>query len=320
MTPLEIKEIYPNYAELFIKLKRVNISDLGTIAEEELIEKINMENQVLSIVNLKSKAQEIYRNLPQEGSFHLSTYMTPADRKDTLQMIRERLKTGKMCRVVSTSLVEAGVDLDFPTVFREMAGLDSIVQAAGRCNREGRRSLAESIVGVFRFSKTPKMIEKNVAMTEETFQKYGEYDSLEAIHYYFSSLQHLDEDSLDQYHILDSFDQRYQETTFPFKKIAEIFHLIDSDTKMLIIPMEKAVSDLVGELQMKIEEKESIKGTIRSLGEYAVNVYTREYQSMIEDGSAYELIDGVAVLQNLSLYTKQTGLCYEKGDSGVLMY
>jgi CRISPR-associated endonuclease/helicase Cas3 len=320
MRPLEVKEICPNHAELFQKLKRVNISDMGNVSEDELSEKMCGENQVLSIVNLRSAAQEIYQNLPEDGRFHLSTYMTPADRKETLRTIRKRLKDGLVCRIVSTSLVEAGVDLDFPSVLREMAGVDSIVQAAGRCNREGKRKVEESTVGVFRFSKTPRMIEKNVSMTEETFQKYGEYDSLEAIHYYFSSLQHLDEDSLDQQHILESFEKPYQETKMPFKKIAENFHLIDSDTRMLIIPIEKKAAELVGELEQRIKNEESIKLVLQRLGEFSINVYENEYRAMLEDNSAYEVIDGIAVLQNLSLYTKQTGLSYFKGNPGILIY
>ena len=92
--------------------------------------------QALCIVNTRKRARQIYEMLPEEGRFHLSTLMVPEDRERTLEVIRERLQKGKICRVVSTSLVEAGVDVDFPTVWREMTGLDSILQAAGRCNRE----------------------------------------------------------------------------------------------------------------------------------------------------------------------------------------
>lgn len=69
--------------------------------------------------------------LPEEGSFHLSTLMYPEHRQKTIDVIRQRLANGEVCRVVSTSLIETGVDIDFPTVYREMAGLDSILQAAG---------------------------------------------------------------------------------------------------------------------------------------------------------------------------------------------
>ena len=94
---------------------------------------------MLCIVNSRKAAQRIFERLPQEGSFHLSTLMIPVQRQKILEEIRERLKAGLPCRVVSTSLIEAGVDVDFPAVYREMAGLDSILQAAGRCNREGKR-------------------------------------------------------------------------------------------------------------------------------------------------------------------------------------
>ena len=89
--------------------------------------------------------------LAGEGNFHLSTLMYPAHRRAKLEEIRRRLREGLPCRVISTSLIEAGVDVDFPAVFREEAGLDSILQAAGRCNREGKRPVSErSIVTVFR--------------------------------------------------------------------------------------------------------------------------------------------------------------------------
>ena len=92
------------------------------------------------MVNSRKAAQAIFAKLPEEGSFHLSTLMVPEHRRAVLEEIRRRLNDGLPCRVVSTSLIEAGVDVDFPAVYRELAGLDSILQAAGRCNREGKRA------------------------------------------------------------------------------------------------------------------------------------------------------------------------------------
>ncbi len=108
------------------------------------------------------------RKPAREGRFHLSTLMIPTDREETLNVIRARLRNGQVCRVVSTSLVEAGVDVDFPSVWRELAGLDSILQAAGRCNREGKRSAAESVVHVFETEgKFPtSMMQQREAATE----------------------------------------------------------------------------------------------------------------------------------------------------------
>lgn len=320
MKPLITKEICPDYKDLFQYLKRVNIKDAGKLTEDTLIQNIISENQILVIVNTKKEAQNLYQKMPKEGTYHLSTYMTPFDRKETLCIIREQLQQGKTCRVISTSLVEAGVDLDFPTVFREIAGLDSIIQAAGRCNREGKRKLEDSIVWVFRTEeKTPYMIEKNVAMTEETLQKYGQYDTLDAISYYFTSLQSLDEETLDQYHILDGFERTLDGIAMPFKKVAEIFHLIDSDTRMMIIPIEEEAIRLVEELEKRIKNQENFKSVLQKLGIYAINIYENEYQKMLEDNSAYEIIDGIGVLQRLSLYTKEMGLCYEKSDGATMV-
>lgn len=312
MKPLETKEICSNYAELFQKLNRTQIKNIGELGEEELFEKMTKVRQMLTIVNLKAEAQRIYQKLPKEGTYHLSTYMTPFDRKNTLQKIRECLRNGEVCRVISTSLVEAGVDLDFPIVFRELAGLDSIIQAAGRCNREGSRRREESIVGVFRLNEIPKLIEKNISMTEETYQKYEKYESLEAIHYYFSALQNLDEESLDQYHIIDGFHRGLDGIQVPFQKISEIFHLIESDTRMLIIPRQKEAARLVEELDRKVKEQENFKGVIQKLGMYSINIFDWEYKAMLDDTSAYEIVDGIAVLQNMFLYSEEMGLRYEK--------
>lgn len=94
-------------------------------------------------------AQMIYKEIDGEGIYHLSTSMYPKHRKRVLKKIRERLKNNEKCIVISTSLVEAGVDLDFARVYRQIAGLDSMIQAAGRCNREGKRKLSESMVYIF---------------------------------------------------------------------------------------------------------------------------------------------------------------------------
>lgn len=320
MKPLETKEIYRDKKKLFQSMQRVQIRDMGSVEKEDLLDRISEENQVLVIVNTKKRAQEFYQTLPQDSTYHLSTYMRPVDRKNTLATIRERLLSGENCRVISTSLVEAGVDLDFPTVFREIAGLDSIIQASGRCNREGKRLLENSITWVFRLEdKMPDIIEKNVAMTEETIQKYGQYDSLEAVQYYFTSLQKLDDNALDRYHAIDGFEKQIDGVDMPFKKIGQEFHLIDSDTCMLIIPLEKEAVELVDELQRRVDCGENFKEILRKLGAFAINVYQNEYRKMIDDNSIYEIINGIAVLQNMALYTNEMGLNYVENDGATLI-
>lgn len=312
LKPMSVKEICPDYESLFQILKRAAIENIGHTDEGKLIDYMKSAKQVLTILNTKQSAQNLYDKLPKEGRFHLSTYMTPFDRKITLDKIREFLRDNRECRVVSTSLIEAGVDISFPMVFREIAGVDSIIQAAGRCNREGKEKYEDSKVYVFRLQTTPSMLEKNIAMTEETFQKYGKYDDLEAIHYYFSSLQSLDMQLLDQYHVIDGFDKGIDGIQMPFKKIAETFHFIDSDTKMLVIPIEAEARKLAAELQVQINKGQNFKEILRKLGVYSVNLYRNEYDAY--DNCAYEAIEGVAVLQDLSLYSKEIGLHYVKNN------
>ena len=136
---------------LFTSLKRTEISHIGSLSETELAENISRHDQALCIVNTRSQALSIYNLLPlSECNFHLSALMYPKHRSKKLAQIRERLNKGEICRVVSTQLIEAGVDIDFPVVFRVSAGMDSVAQAAGRCNREGR--LSSGKVFIFRFA------------------------------------------------------------------------------------------------------------------------------------------------------------------------
>ena len=148
MQPLEICPALMENAAFFRRTK-IELRE-EAMTEEELAEELAAHEQVLCIVNVKKTAQSVFDLLREdEGTYHLSTNLYPVHREQVLEEIRARLKDGKPCRVISTSLVEAGVDLDFPCVYREINGLDSIVQAAGRCNREGRRSAEESVVHVF---------------------------------------------------------------------------------------------------------------------------------------------------------------------------
>ena len=99
----------------------------GLLPPEALADRMAGENQTLCVVNSRKLAQKVFAMLPEEGRFHLSTAMTAMHRTAVLEEVRRRLIDGEPCRVVSTSLIEAGVDVDFPSVYRELAGLDSII-------------------------------------------------------------------------------------------------------------------------------------------------------------------------------------------------
>ena len=154
-----MKELCPRVEEQFRFFKRCKLVNMGTLSEEELAEKLSDEKRALCIVNTRKEAQRLYqmmKKMGREDVFHLSTTMYPKHRQKKYAEIKNRLAEGKTCLVISTSLVEAGVDLDFDTVYREKSGLDSMIQAAGRCNRNGKRKIEEKkkVFATSRVAKT----------------------------------------------------------------------------------------------------------------------------------------------------------------------
>ena len=281
--------------------RRVTFRQEGKLSWETVAERIRGQQQVLCIVNSRKSAQTIYDLLDKEGAFHLSTLMYPAHRKAVLNEIRARLRDGLPCRVVSTSLIEAGVDVDFPAVLREEAGLDSILQAAGRCNREGKRPVEESTVTIFQ-SETPPptLFEIPVAAGRRALSCCDRPDSPEAIQYYFQELLELrGPEALDQKNILTAMERKFM----PFRKIAERFHLIDSETQTVYIPLEEGE-----ELIQRLRSGERSRGLFRALGQYGVSVYPQHFAALDLAGDLEVLEDGNAILTNLALYDHEKGL------------
>lgn len=292
--------------------RRVVFQRVGQLSPEDLAQKIHACPQALCIVNSRKSAQTVFSLLNPEGAFHLSTLMTPAHRKAVLAEIRRRLTAGEDCRVVATSLIEAGVDVDFPVVFREEAGLDSILQAAGRCNREGNRPVDESIVTVFRFNETPPpLFDIPIAAGRIAMDAYADLSSREAVDSYFRELLSLKgAEAQDKQHILATLAQG----DFPFRRVAERFRLIDSDTRTIYIPLE-AGADLIDRLR----KGECSRALFRTLGQYSVSVYDKHFEALEYAGVLEPLPDGSAILTDLSLYSPSTGLSLQ-ADSGQALF
>ena len=297
---LSLREIAPDPDELFDFFRRVSFQQEGELTNEELAARLTETEWALCIVNTRKRAREVFRLLPEEGRFHLSTLMTPQDRKRVLAVIKKRLKDEKPCRVVATSLVEAGVDVDFPTVWREVAGLDSILQAAGRCNRERKNPAEESMVHIFRSDgRAPDMIELNVAAAESVLHQFEEINTRPAIRAYFQQLLWAKGDAaLDEKRILES------ESAFTFRNTAEKFHLIDENTLTIYIPSKADSGDI-----QALRDKQFSKGLLRRLSQSAVNLYDTECQKLMENG-ALEMFaeDGYAILLNPNMYSDECGL------------
>ena len=294
-------ELCPSEAIHQEVFQRVTFRREGKLSWEAVAERISGQKQALCVVNSRKSAQAVYALLVKEGAFHLSTLMYPAHRKAVLTEIRARLRDSLPCRVVSTSLIEAGVDVDFPAVFREEAGLDSILQAAGRCNREGKRPAGESIVTIFQSdAPSPSLFEIPVAAGRQALSRCDRPDSPEAIRCYFQELLDLKgPEALDQKNILTVMEREFM----PFRRIAERFHLIDSETKSVYIPLEEGE-----ELVRRLRSGERSRELFRALGQYGVSVYPQHYAALDLAGDLEVLEDGSAVLTNLALYDSRTGL------------
>ena len=292
--------------------RRVTFRQAGKLSLEAIAKQLGGQKQVLCILNSRKSAQKIYELLDKEGAFHLSTLMYPAHRKAVLEEIRARLKDGLPCRVVSTSLIEAGVDVDFPAVFREEAGLDSILQAAGRCNREGKRPVEESIVTLFQSEEPPpSLFELPITAGRQALSRYQRPDSPEAIRYYFQELLDLKgSQALDQKRILPTIEREFM----PFRKIAENFHLIDNETKTVYVPLGEGDG-----LIRQIRCGERSRALYRALGRYAVSVYPQHFEALDLAGGLEVLEDGSAILTDLTLYDSAVGLSLAV-DSGKALF
>jgi CRISPR-associated endonuclease/helicase Cas3 len=238
-----VREIIPNPSALYQRLKRVQVQYLGSQADADISSLLASEEQVLCVVNTRKHASILMKRLGKaEGNFHLSALMCPEHRSQKLNTIRQRLAQGQSCRVVSTQLIEAGVDIDFPVVFRSMAGLDSIAQAAGRCNRNDRMP---DLGRVFIFRSEHQTAERFVSETSnaaaQVLALYGDDPlSLIAIEKYFRLYYWDQTQRWDEHGIFDRFKLDGGNPKFPFlfhfATAAKDFKIIQENTRPVVIP------------------------------------------------------------------------------------
>lgn len=298
------QELCPNLQSHEEVFRRVTYRDGGSLTHRELADRLEEHSQVLCILNTRKAAQAVFALLPEEGSFHLSTLMYPAHRKAVLREVAERLKQGLPCRVVSTSLVEAGVDMDFPCVYREMTGLDSLAQAAGRCNRNGKRPADESVVTYFRGEEPVPLLQRTrVQAAREALAEGADPADPVVMERYFSGLRKWIGEATDQSKAVTHLCHGFRGCLLPFARVAEDFRLIDQATRVVYIPLEEGA-----ELSQRLLSGTADRGTYRKAGQYGVSVYQGHFRALLEAGDIVPLSENGAVLQNLELYRDKTGL------------
>ena len=300
-------ELCPRMEEQFRFFERVRYKNLGYLSEEELISRLEGGFQTLCIVNTRKKAQKLYQKLKGEGCYHLSTSMYPKHRKRVLEQIRKRLdkKNPQKCIVIATSLVEAGVDLDFRTVYRQLAGIDSMIQAAGRCNREGEYDVSESNVFIFQFDEkeTVSGQRQQIDVAKSLIADEAEISDLGTIKTYFERLYYLRGEDLDKKKIL----QEFQKGKYNFRQTAEKFQLIDGATVAVFIGCTKEAQEIL----QQIKGQRFTKSNMRKAGQFCINIRKNECEKFYEAGIVREVSGDVKdfyELTDLKRYTEEMGL------------
>lgn len=308
-----VREIVCEPDILHTQMKRVKVENLKKQSNEQIIQRIVSCEQVLCIVNTKKQARKLFDGVrTEENAFHLSTLMTPIHRSGKFQMIRRFLDENKPCKIISTQLIEAGVDIDFPVVLRAVTGIDSIAQAAGRCNREGRLECGK----VFIFEPEdglPPGYFRHTAQTAEGIMRRFPNDilSLEAIEEYFREYYWFKgEKQLDEKGILDMLQAGIVECDFPFRQIADSFRLIEQATKPVVVPFSVSEDEekVVKCLLEKIEYADNLRGYSRRLQKYTVQVHHYYWNKLMENGCLEIVRDMFPVLINSKRYDEDTGL------------
>ncbi|HMP72512.1 MAG TPA: CRISPR-associated helicase Cas3' [Kiritimatiellia bacterium] len=311
-----VEEIIPDPRGLSRSMRRTRLTRLPTLSIPELADRIRGERQVLCIVNTKAHARALFTQLGlMKGVYHLSAAMCPAHRRMMLSRLRRALHSDTPCLAVSTQVIEAGVDIDFPVVYRAAAGLDSLVQAAGRCNREGIRPYghvywftpAEGVPAIFRqAAETLELVSKS----------HNDLLSLEAMDAYFQEYYWLRDQDLDKKGILRMLQSGVPSGLFPFRDIADAFSLIDDQSRAIIIPFNREAKRWINDLKYA----ESGLRLARKLQPFSVNVASTLWCEL-EAMKAIEWVKSqYPVLRDefRYLYSNATGLSVDGPNEGYL--
>jgi CRISPR-associated endonuclease/helicase Cas3 len=293
--PMPVRELAPDPIGLYQKLRRVQVTFDGKLSDKKIVRILARDEGGLCIVNNRKHAKAIFKACRHlENVYHLSTNMTAAHRRSVLLKIREALKNGPV-RLISTSLIEAGVDISFPVVLRENAGMDSIAQAAGRCNREGE---CEGLGRVIVFEtdeadyRAPRDLQLLAAISRRIMTRYSD-DPLSsgAIKAYFEEAFWRASHAMDcgtvagqPFSIMDAIrGAGRRDVQIPYRSIAEAYRLIeDGGVPIIITGGEWGIDENLLELAA---ERGDARALARMVQSYQVQVPSKVFAKMLEDGA-----------------------------------
>ena len=319
------RELAPDPPALYAKLRRQRIERLSLpVHDAELAERFAEQPSMLCIVNSRRHAWDLYGLIRhQVGAVHLSTYMCPRHRSLLLDTIKTRLRERLPVRLVSTSLVEAGVDFSFPEVWRAEAGLDSVAQAAGRCNREGE--LLPELGRVVVFQPEGRKPSADLALPTQCaagiMARFADPLAPDAMRAYFRELywnrgaSFFDAAILDGYpfRILVHLAETAKGSQFDFDRIARAFRVIDQEEASVIVPWRASSDDRDAEkILARIAAAGPSQADLRALQRYAVPVPRKLRDEWLARGviRSVSSVLGEALLRldDSALYDDATGL------------
>lgn len=319
--PLEGRELAPDPVRLARELRRARIVQGGEMTDDTLIGALRDTPQGMVIVNSRAHALDLFnaaRTEEIEGLVHLTTRQYPVHRRAILEEIRARLKSGAPCRLIATSLIEAGVDLSFPKGWRAEAGLDSCVQAAGRVSRNGEWPVEDSTLTVF--SAPGRPIPDEVRKLAEAMRSIaGRHDDLlspAAIRDWFEHVYWKTGSAWLGQPMVDRMIVGRSGTDFPFRSMAEDFRMIETVMVPVIIPSDAAAVEAIRQLAF---ENISSRTLARALQVHIVQVPAKARALLVEAGHAsfHQPAlrgDQFCVLDNAALYHADSGLWWEHAE------
>ncbi|NUN09727.1 MAG: CRISPR-associated helicase Cas3' [Ignavibacteriaceae bacterium] len=314
-----VREIIENPDKLALDFKRVEYhfpeNYINPSSWEALAKQIGAHEQALCIVNTRNDCRALHKLMP-EGTIHLSRFMCGEEISEIISEIKVRLKNGEPVRVISTQLVEAGVDIDFPVVYRAMTGLDSIVQASGRCNRENKLPEGGNVlIFVPPKNSPPGFLRKCEDACKAILRKHNEYEITPGLLSEYFTILYANLNSFDDAQFYDMMVRDAGNFEFSFRALAEKFEMIDSKRQISIIvrytssKSGKSSLPFIGELKYA----GGTKGLIRKLQRYIVNVPVYIFNEIKKAGYV-EDINGLWVQADENLYRPGIGLLANESD------
>ena len=305
---LSSTEIVRNPGKYYNALKRVHYNLPANLTKSrswaDIVKDLEQYDSVLVVVNKRQDAKDLFDLMPS-GTYHLSALMCAAHRSCVIKEIKDRLKEDIPTKVVSTQLVEAGVDFDFPVVYRAMAGLDSIVQAAGRCNREGNLDAGQVVVFVPPSKPPLGTISTAIASCKSILSCLNEQESIDSPQVFERYFSHLfAQVELDTANMQDLLERDAGRLQIQFRTAALKFRMIDdANTHTIYVKYEEEVDGWLQELRFHPNRE-----LLRKLQRYSVTVYDRQFNAMLDRGDIEEVSSGFYAQCNSNVYDDKLGL------------